>query len=202
MHEWQQPAPYPHAENFSGKIPDNWQELFPGVSDKSLQEINNGNDITARTTSALGEVIEGIKDVVDDVRNYTLTATKDGCKIDFEKLVSLMEENDAFPDFKEEVDFYIIPVDNECFDYALYVSECLRDLGAIVEIHYKEYDLKRLDDLLDRVNVTYSLVIDEDDAKNKTIKVRNSLNKRQSVVMLKDFIKDLNAFFKFVRKII
>ena len=40
MHEWQQPAPYPHAENFSGKIPDNWQELFPGVSDESLQEIN------------------------------------------------------------------------------------------------------------------------------------------------------------------
>ena len=28
---------------------------------KSLQEINNGNEITARTTSALGEVIEGIK---------------------------------------------------------------------------------------------------------------------------------------------
>ena len=28
---------------------------------KSLQEINNGNDITARTTTALGEVIKGIK---------------------------------------------------------------------------------------------------------------------------------------------
>ena len=28
---------------------------------KSLQEINNGNEITARTTTALGEVIEGIK---------------------------------------------------------------------------------------------------------------------------------------------
>ena len=32
---------------------------------KSLQEINNGNDITARTTSALGEVIEGIKFLAD-----------------------------------------------------------------------------------------------------------------------------------------
>lgn len=32
---------------------------------KSLQEINNGNEITARTTSALGEVIEGIKILAD-----------------------------------------------------------------------------------------------------------------------------------------
>ncbi|MBR3601301.1 MAG: MCP four helix bundle domain-containing protein [Lachnospiraceae bacterium] len=32
---------------------------------KSLQEINNGNEITARTTSALGEVIEGIKFLAD-----------------------------------------------------------------------------------------------------------------------------------------
>lgn len=32
---------------------------------KSLQEINNGNDITARTTTALGEVIEGIQILAD-----------------------------------------------------------------------------------------------------------------------------------------
>ena len=32
---------------------------------KSLQEINNGNEITARTTTALGEVIEGIKILAD-----------------------------------------------------------------------------------------------------------------------------------------
>ena len=32
---------------------------------KSLQEINNGNDITARTTTALGEVIGGIKILAD-----------------------------------------------------------------------------------------------------------------------------------------
>ena len=114
-----------------------------------------------------------------------------GSIINFEKLIRLMEENEMFPDFKEEVDFYIIPVNNKCFEYALYISEELRDLGAIVEIHYKEYDLKRLDDLLDRVNVTYSLVIDEEDAKKKTIKVRNSLNKKQSSVLFKDFIKDL-----------
>lgn len=127
--------------------------------------------------------------LVDIIGNVTV-----GCvssSIDFERLIKLLEQREAFPDFKEEVDFYVIPVSEKCFEYALYVSESLRDLGAIVEIHYKEYDLKRMDDLLDRVNVTYSVVIEEDDIKKKTIKVRNSLNKKQSVVTLKDFIEDL-----------
>jgi len=127
--------------------------------------------------------------LINDIGNVSV-----GCvssQINFEKLIKLLDENEGFPDFKEEVDFYIIPVNDMCFEYALSVSEILRDLGAIVEIHYKEYDLKRLDDLLDRVNVMYSLVIEEEDVKKKTIKVRNSLNKIQRSVLLKDFIKDL-----------
>ena len=114
-----------------------------------------------------------------------------GSQINFDKLVRIMDSNDIFPNFKEEIDFYIIPINEQCFEYALSVSEELRDLGAIVEIHYKEYDLKRLNDLLDRVNVTYTIVVEEDDVKKKTIKIRNSLNKKQSVVLLKDFIRDL-----------
>lgn len=129
--------------------------------------------------------------LVDDIGNVSVGCI--GSKINFEKLIKLMEKYEMFPDFKEDVDFYIIPVDDKCFEYALYISELLRDLGAIVEIHYKEYDLKRLDDLLDRVNVTYSLVIEQEDVKKKTIKVRNSLTKEQSSVLLKDFIKDLEG---------
>ena len=98
-----------------------------------------------------------------------------------------------FPSFREDVDFYIIPVGEHTFKYAIYVSELIRDIGAVVEIHYKEYDLKRLDDLLDRVNVTYSLILEEEDIKKKTIKIRNSLSKQQSTVLFKDFIKDLES---------
>lgn len=127
--------------------------------------------------------------LIDDIGNVEVCCI--GSQINFEKLIGLIEKYEMFPDFKEDVDFYIIPVDDKCFEYALHISEELRDLGAIVEIHYKEYDLKRLDDLLDRVNVTYSLIIEKTDVKNKTIKVRNSLTKEQSNVLLKDFIKDL-----------
>lgn len=119
-----------------------------------------------------------------------------GAHFDFDKLVAIMEENEFFPNFKEEIDFYLIPVNEKCFEYALTISEELRELGAVVEIHYKEYDLKRLDDLLDRIDVMYSLVIDEEDVKKKTIKVRNSLSKQQSCVLLKDFIKDLQNLEK------
>ena len=108
-----------------------------------------------------------------------------------EDLIKLLDNYEMFPDFREDVDFYIIPVGEQTFKYALYVSELIRDIGAVVEIHYKEYDLKRLDDLIDRVDVTYTIVIEEDDINKETLKIRNSMNKKQSVVKLKDFIKDL-----------
>ena len=129
--------------------------------------------------------------LIDTIGNVLIDCF--GSQINFEKLIKLMDEQEIFPDFREEVDFYIIPVSEKCFECALYTSEVLRELGAVVEIHYKEYDLKRLDDLLDRVNVTYSLIIEEEDVKNKTIKVRNSLSKQQSTVLFKDFIKDLES---------
>lgn len=139
-----------------------------------------------------GVVVGGRYDnLIDDIGNVEVGCI--GSQINFDLLIKLMDRNEVFPDFKEEVDFYIIPVSSKCYEYALYISETLRDLGAIVEIHYKEYDLKRLDDLLDRVNVTYSLVVEEEDIKKKTVKVRNSLNKKQSCVLLKDFIKDLES---------
>ena len=47
--------------------------------------------------------------------------------------------------------------------------------------------------MLDRVDVTYSIVINEEDELKETIRVRNSLNKNESVVNLKDFINDLES---------
>lgn len=114
-----------------------------------------------------------------------------GCKINFDNLAKILDKYEMFPDFRENVDFYIIPVGEQTFKYSLYVSERIRDLGAVVEIHYKEYDLKRLDDLLDRVDVTYTIVIEEDNVNKETLKIRNSMNKRESVVKFKDFIKEL-----------
>lgn len=114
-----------------------------------------------------------------------------GSRIDFDTLVKIIDEKEGFPTFNEEVDFYIIPKSKNVFKYALYVSEMLREIGAFVQIHYKEYDLRRLDDLLERIDVTYSIVIDEEDEINSTIKVRNALIKNESTVLLKDFISDL-----------
>jgi len=116
-----------------------------------------------------------------------------GCKINFDNLVKLLDKYEMFPSFREEVDFYIIPVGDKAFKYALQVSELIRDIGAVVEIHYKEYDLKRLDDLIDRVDVTYTVVIEEENVNKETLRIRNSLSKKESLVKLKDFIKDLES---------
>lgn len=143
-------------------------------------DVDNYNSVIS------GARYDGLVDIIGSVSVGVV-----GTHIDFDKLIKLCEDNEIFPSFKEEVDFYIIPKNEKVFKYAIYVSELLRDIGAVVEIHYKEYDLKRLDDLLERIDVMYSLVIDEGDEVRETLKVRNSLNKKETTVKLKDFIKDL-----------
>ena len=67
---------------------------------KSLQEIQNGNEITARTTNALGEVIEGIK-VLADVSSETSELSKEQAeniiqvRAGIEQIADVIQENSA-----------------------------------------------------------------------------------------------------------
>ncbi len=67
---------------------------------KSLQEINNGNDITARTTAALGEVIEGIQ-ILADASQETSELSKEQAEtmVDvrkgIEKIADVVQNNSA-----------------------------------------------------------------------------------------------------------
>ena len=67
---------------------------------KSLQEISNGNNITARTTAALGEVIEGIK-FLADASQETSELSKDQAetmaevRVGIEQIADVVQNNSA-----------------------------------------------------------------------------------------------------------
>lgn len=67
---------------------------------KSLQEINNGNDITARTTTALGEVIEGIK-ILADASQETSELSREQAetmaqvRVGIEQIADVVQNNSA-----------------------------------------------------------------------------------------------------------
>ena len=67
---------------------------------KSLQEINNGNDITARTTKALGEVIDGIK-ILADASSETSELSKEQAesiaqvRAGIEQIADVIQDNSA-----------------------------------------------------------------------------------------------------------
>ena len=67
---------------------------------KSLQEINNGNEITARTTKALGEVIEGIK-ILADASSETSELSKEQAenisqvRSGIEQIADVIQDNSA-----------------------------------------------------------------------------------------------------------
>ena len=67
---------------------------------KSLQEINNGNEITARTTSALGEVIEGIKFLADASQETSELSreqaeTMSQVRLGIEQIADVVQNNSA-----------------------------------------------------------------------------------------------------------
>ena len=67
---------------------------------KSLQEINNGNEITARTTSALGEVIEGIKFLADASQETSelsreQAVTMSQVRVGIEQIADVVQNNSA-----------------------------------------------------------------------------------------------------------
>ena len=67
---------------------------------KSLQEINNGNDITARTTTALGEVIKGIK-ILADASQETSELSREQAetmaqvRVGIEQIADVVQNNSA-----------------------------------------------------------------------------------------------------------
>ena len=67
---------------------------------KSLQEINNGNDITARTTTALGEVIKGIKFLADASQETSELSrdqaeTMSEVRVGIEQIADVVQNNSA-----------------------------------------------------------------------------------------------------------
>ena len=67
---------------------------------KSLQEINNGNEITSRTTSALGEVIEGIR-ILASASQETSELSRDQAetmaevRVGIEQIADVVQNNSA-----------------------------------------------------------------------------------------------------------
>ncbi len=113
-----------------------------------------------------------------------------GFAIGMERLLILAKAEDALADIEEYVDCYVIDM-TKSSNYALEVATTLRNNFYTTELNYYDRSMKSQFKSSDRKNALYVVIIGEDELNNKTVTIKNTLNKEQNTIPFTDLISYL-----------
>ena len=100
------------------------------------------------------------------------------------RLVKALElENVKLP-IKEEIDLFLLYVNDEEKKYAAYLSQELRMAGFIVDTEYTGRGLKGQFKQADRLNSKFTAVLNSEDLNNNEIKIKNNKTKEEDTISL------------------
>lgn len=108
-----------------------------------------------------------------------------------ERILALMDKQNIWPDFKTNVEVFIMALDEVSKVESLRLANFLRKLGLVVEIDYVNYNMKNQFKLSDRLNAEFILIIGESERQNNEIAVKNVKEKSQINVNIKELLKYL-----------
>ena len=102
----------------------------------------------------------------------------------FGRLVMALElENIKLP-IVEDIDLFLMYVNDEEKKYAAYLTQELRMAGFIVETDYLNRSLKAQFKQADRLNSKYTAVLNSEDLDNNEIKIKNNKTKEEEIISL------------------
>lgn len=98
-------------------------------------------------------------------------------------ILALEKENINLP-INDKTDLYIMYVNEEEKDYAIYLTNELRMNGFKVEMEYDSKSLKNQFKQADRLNSKYLLILNSDDLNNNQAKIKNNKTKEEEIIDL------------------
>ena len=104
-----------------------------------------------------------------------------GFAIGVERLLILAEAEGVFEEYKPSIDCYVINL-NEDPDYMLQIVNDLRNNGLTTEMNYYSRSLKAQFRSSERKNARFVLIIGEDEVKDNTVTLKDTLTKAQETV--------------------
>ena len=117
-----------------------------------------------------------------------------GFAIGVERLLILCEAEEIF-DYKKSLDCYVINL-NKDPDYALEVAETLRNNSFSTEMDYYGRSLKAQFKSTERKNARFVLIIGEDEVKDNTITLKDTLTKAQESVKKEELCDRLDQLLE------
>ena len=118
-----------------------------------------------------------------------------GFAIGVERLLILADAENIFEEYKKEIDCYVINLNQEP-DYALRIAEELRNNSYTTEMDYYGRSLKAQFKSTERKNARFILIIGEDEIKNNTVTLKDSLTKAQEEVNKDELIDRLDSLLE------
>lgn len=110
-----------------------------------------------------------------------------------ERLVGFLIEHygGAFPYWLAPVQAVVVPVSEKFNDYAEKVEADLKEAGVRVEVDESDMQLGKKIRNAELQKIPYMLVVGEKEVSDKTVAVRDYATKKQDVMKLKDFLKNI-----------
>lgn len=105
-----------------------------------------------------------------------------GYAFGIERVISIMEQNNLFPNLQKSADVVLISLDKNSKLYSLNLARTLRENGLYVDLDYKATNMKPQFKLSDRLNAKFIIIIGEDELKSKTVSIKNTTIKEQVTI--------------------
>ena len=100
------------------------------------------------------------------------------------RLVRALELENVKVPIKEDIDLFLLYVNEEEKKYAAYLAQELRMAGFVVDTEYTSRSLKAQFKQADRLNAKYIAVLNSDDLNNNEIKIKNTKTKEENIISL------------------
>ena len=100
------------------------------------------------------------------------------------RLVMALELEKVKLPIVEDIDLFLMYVNDEEKKYALYLAQELRMAGFIVDTEYTGRSLKGQFKQADRLNAKYVAILNSEDLDNNEIKIRNNKTKEEEIISL------------------
>jgi len=164
------------------------------IDNKLVRGLDYYNDvvfeISASTPSGIdyGALIGGGRYdyLVEQFNGPSLPSFGFGLGVD--RIAEVCKEIGVFDTYKDELSCYVMPMNEDCLDFAFYIATYLRYNGVDTDVDYQLRSLKSQFKTVDRKNALFSLIIGEDEVKTQSISVRFNKTKEQQIVQLDNLI--------------
>lgn len=113
-----------------------------------------------------------------------------GFAIGYERLASVIKNFDLYKEEKN-LDVYVVPVTKNELPDAFAIGTSLKDSGFKTEIDYRETNLKNKLALADKMDASYIVIVGEEELKNYSVILKNSLTKEQETISINDLTDKL-----------